>query len=135
MQTFEEIRQHLIKDYLVVHDEPFMLGLELTEPNSGRRQSVFVAELKGGDGRRFLRVETTIAPLGDHDPEKCLRVNLMLRVGYLAVGDLEGVPFLKMCENLGYAGLTDEWLDYIIQRVAGQGDGIENTLTEGEDWF
>lgn len=135
MHTFEEIRQHLIKHYDVVHDEPFMLGLELASRESGRRQSVFVAELKSSDGRRFLRVETTIAPLGNHDAEKCLRVNLMLRVGYLAVGDLEGVPFLKMCENMDYAALTSEWLDYVIQRVAGQGDGIENTLTEGEDWF
>lgn len=135
MQTFEEIRQHLIKHYAVVHDEPFMLGLELTNRESGRRQSVFAAELKSSDGRRFLRVETTIAPLGDHDPEKCLRVNLMLRVGYLAVGDLEGVAFLKMCENIAYPGMTPELLDYVIQRVATQGDGIENTLTEGEDWF
>ena len=71
----------------------------------GRRQSIFLAELKAGDGRRFLRVETPVVPLEDFDAEKCLRINLMQRVGYLAVGDLDGTPFIKLCENLPYASL------------------------------
>ena len=103
--------------------------------NTGRRQSVFLAELKSPDGKRFLRVETTVAPMADHNAEKCLRVNLMLRTGYLAVGDLEGLPFLKLCENMPYHCLTGDGLDYTIENIAELGDKIEVTLNKGGDWF
>ncbi len=135
MDTFAAIEQHVQARYDVVHDEPFMLGLEVKVGDSGRHQSVFLAELEGPDGRRFLRVETTVAPLGEHDPEKCLRVNLMLRIGYLAVGDLEGMPFLKLCENMAYRHLTTDALDYVIAHIAELGDKIEMTLNKGGDWF
>jgi hypothetical protein len=135
MDTFAAIEEHVKDHFDVVHEEPFMLGLEVPVGDSGRRQSVFLAELKSPDGKRFLRVETTVAPLADHDSEKCLRVNLMLRTGYLAVGDLEGVPFLKLCENMIYNNLTVEVLDYMIGHIAELGDKIEITLNKGGDWF
>ncbi len=135
MDTFAAIEEHVKANFDVVHEEPFMLGLEVPVGDSGRRQSVFLAELKSPDGKRFLRVETTVAPLSDHDAEKCLRVNLMLRTGYLAVGDMEGMAFLKLCENLIYNNLTVETLDYMIHHIAELGDKIEMTLNKGGDWF
>ncbi len=134
METFAALEAHVKAHHDVVHDEPFMLGLEVPV-GKDRHQSVFLAELKGSDGKRFLRVETTVAPLANHDPEKCLRVNLMLRTGYLAVGDMEGVAFLKLCENMLYNNLTTDALDYIIRHIAELGDKIEETLNKGGDWF
>lgn len=135
METFAAIEEYVKERYEVVHDEPFMLGLEMPVGDTGRRQSVFLAELKSPDGKRFLRVETTVAPLADHNAEKCLRVNLMLRTGYLAVGDLEGLPFLKLCENMPYHCLSADGLDYVIDNIADLGDKIEVTLNKGGDWF
>ena len=135
MDTFAAIEEYAKQHFAVVHEEPFMLGLEVPVGDSGRRQSVFLAELKSPDGKRFLRVETTVAPLADHDSEKCLRVNLMLRTGYLAVGDMEGVAFLKLCENMVYNNLTVDALDYMVHHVAELGDKIEVTLNKGGDWF
>ena len=135
METFAEITAHVKKRFNVVHQEKFVLGLEVPADSDGRRQGVFLAEIKDTDDRRVLRLETTVAPLADHDPEKVLRVNLMLRTGYLAVGDLEGVAFLKLCANLPYATLTTAALDYTIERLAVLGDGMEKTLTGGGDYF
>jgi len=135
METFAAIEEFVRDHWDVVLEEPFMLGLEVPVGDSGRRQSVFLAELKNQDGRRFLRIETPVAPLAEHSPEKCLRVNLMLRTGYLAVGDLEGVPFIKLCENMLYTPTLSEQLDYMIEHVADLGDKMEVTLNKGGDWF
>jgi hypothetical protein len=59
----------------------------------------------------------------------------MLRTGYLAVGDLEGVPFIKLCENMLYTPTLSEQLDYMIEHVADLGDKMEVTLNKGGDWF
>lgn len=134
MDTFAELRDHVVECFDVVHDEKFVLGIEV-QIGSRRRQSVFLAELKDSDDRRVLRLETTVGPLARHDPVKVLRVNLILRNGYLAVGDLEGVPFLKLCANLPFRHLTAESLDDHVKRLAQLGDEIEDTLTDGEDYF
>jgi hypothetical protein len=133
METFAEVRHHVMEHWELRIDEPFIVSFEYLFEASGRRQSMFLAELKTDDGRRVLRVETPIAPLAELAAEKCLRLNLTLRVGYLAVGDLDGVPYIKMCENLPYAFLGDQELDYVIQRVAGSADQMEQFLKEGED--
>lgn len=135
METFAELVAHVEQHFAVVHRDKFVLGLEVPVGETGRRQSLFLAELKDTDDRRVLRLETTIAPLADHDPEKALRVNLMLRTGYLAVGDLEGVAFLKLCENVSYTALTADLVDFLIRKLAVLGDGIEETLTGGGDYF
>jgi hypothetical protein len=114
-------------------DEPFILSFECPLDESGRLQSIFLAELQTSDGRRVLRVETPVVPLTDLDAEKCLRINLMQRVGYLAVGDLDGVPYIKMCENLPYAFLMDQELEYVIHHVARTADQMEQSLEPGED--
>lgn len=135
MNTFAEIQAHIAEQFRVVHEEPFMIAVEVPVGRSGRRQDVFVAELKNSDDRRILRLESNIAPLAEHQAEKCLRVNLMLRIGYLAVGDMDGVPFIKLCHNLTYDQIEEPALHYIIEHLAQLADNIEETLTDGEDLF
>ena len=133
METFSEIRNHMLGLYELKIDEPFIVSFEYPIDNSHRRQSMFLAELKTDHGRRVLRVETPVAPLSDLDAEKCLRINLTQRVGYLAVGDLDGVPYIKMCENLPYAFVHEQELDYVIRRVALAADRMEQFLEPGKD--
>ncbi|MBT8039353.1 MAG: hypothetical protein HKO85_08975 [Xanthomonadales bacterium] len=132
MDTFAEIRMHISELYELTTDEPFIVSFEFPV-NKGRRQSIFLAELETENGRRVLRVETPVAPLADLDSEKCLRINLMQRVGYLAVGDMDGVPYIKMCENLPYAFVGEDELDYTIRNVATTADKMEQYLEPGDD--
>jgi hypothetical protein len=133
METFAEIRKHIMDLYELRIDEPFIISFEYPIISSGRRQSMFLAELETSEGRRVLRVETPVAPLDDLDAEKCLRINLTQRVGYLAVGDLDGIPYIKMCENLPYAYVGEQELDYTISNVARSADNIEQFLEPGSD--
>jgi hypothetical protein len=133
METFTEVRDHVISRHAVQIDEPFLLGFEIVVGGRDRRQSVFLAELEASDGRRYLRVETPIVPLADFDAEKCLRINLMQRVGYLAVGDLDGTPYIKVCENMPYSSLNGDELDYVINTIAPFADRIERALEPGGD--
>lgn len=133
METFAEVRKHMMDLYELKIDEPFIISFEFPIDNSDRRQSIFLAELETEDGRRVLRVETPVAPLADLDAEKCLRINLTQRVGYLAVGDLDGIPYIKMCENLPYAFVGEQELDYTIRNVASTADNMERFLEPGDD--
>jgi hypothetical protein len=72
--------------------------------------------------------------LASFDAEKCLRLNLMLRNGYLAVGDLDGTPYIKMCENILYDFLDRKLLRRQIDRIARLADEIEKALAEGADF-
>jgi hypothetical protein len=133
METFSEIRNHMLDLHELKIDEPFIVSFEFPIDDGKRRQSMFLAELQTNDGRRVLRVETPVAPLANLDAEKCLRINLTQRVGYLAVGDLDGVPYIKMCENLPYAFVGEQELDYVIRRVALAADQMEQFLEPDED--
>ncbi|MEJ2383625.1 MAG: hypothetical protein P8Y54_04420 [Xanthomonadales bacterium] len=133
METFAEVRKHMGERFDLTTDEPFIVSFEYPIPDSERRQGVFLAEIQASDGRRVLRVETPVAPLEDLSAEKCLRINLTLRVGYLAVGDLDGVPYIKMCANLPYAFVGEQELEYTIRNVATTADHLEQYLEPGED--
>ena len=133
METFAEVRKHMMDLYELQIDEPFIISFEFPIEDSGRKQSIFLAELETERGRRVLRVETPVAPLADLDAEKCLRINLTQRVGYLAVGDMEGIPYIKMCENLPYAFVGEDELDYTIRNVAAVADSMEQFLEPGDD--
>ncbi len=135
MDTFARIAELASQHFKTVHEEKFMVGLEIPTGKHNRHQSVFLAELKDDDDHRYIRIETTVAPLANHDPVKALRINLMLRVGYLAVGDLESVPFLKLCANMAYRDMSEPALVQTIRRIAELGDEIEQALTHGGDWF
>jgi len=133
METFAEVRKHVMDHHKLFMDEPFQLGFECTMDGSNRKQSVFLAEIKSADNRRYVRVETLICPLEDFDAEKCLRINLVLRVGYLAVGDLESIAYVKMCANLAYASLDADELEYVISHIAPMADRMEQALeTHGD---
>lgn len=133
METFAEVRKHMMDMYELNIDEPFIISFEFPIEDSDRRQNIFLAELETERGRRVLRVETPVAPLADLDAEKCLRINLTQRVGYFAVGDMEGVPYIKMCENLPYAFVGEDELDYTIRNVAATADKMEEFLEPGDD--
>lgn len=133
MDTFAEVRNHVMQSNELGIDEPFIISFDYPVGDQGRKQGVFLAELKTNDGRRVLRVETPVVPLSDVGAEKCLRINLTLRVGYLAVGDLDGVPYIKLCENLPYAFLEGQELDYTVSHIAKLADQIEQMLEPGND--
>ena len=133
METFSEVRQHMMDLYELRIDEPFIISFEYRIGDGDRRQSIFLAELETSEGRRVLRVETPVAPLDDLDAEKCLRINLTQRVGYLAVGDLDSIPYIKMCENLPYAYVGEKELDYTIRNIALAADRMEQFLEPGTD--
>jgi len=133
VETFTEVRDYVSARYQLMIDEPFLLGFECPVGDEGRKQSIFLAEIKGDDGRRFLRVETPVVPLEDFDAEKCLRINLMQRIGYFAVGDLEATAFIKLCENMPYATLNGEQLDYVVSAIAPVADRFEQVLEYDSD--
>jgi len=133
METFAEVRQHVASKHDLIIDEPFLLCFESKVGNSDRRQSMFLAEVKASDGRRFLRVETPIAPLADLDPEKCLRINWIQRVGYLSVRDMEDTPFIMACENMPYATLAPSEIEYVVNTLARFADMLEEALEPGGD--
>lgn len=133
METFAEVRKHVIENHQLFIDEPFQIGFDYLIKGNHRKQSIFLAELKSSDNRRYLRVETLICPLEDFDAEKCLRINLIQRVGYLAVGDLEGTAYVKMCENLAYKSLNSDELEYVIAHVAPMADRMEQILEGNGD--
>ena len=56
METFAEVRKHVIDNHRLFMDEPFQLGFDLSIDDSDRKQSVFLAEFKSSDNRRYLRV-------------------------------------------------------------------------------
>ena len=133
METFAEVRHHIWENHKLFMDEPFQLAFDCPMDDGERTQAIFIAEIKASDNRRYLRVETLICPLSDFDAEKCLRINLILRVGYLAVGDLEGTPYVKMCENLPYSSLNGEELEYVISHLAPMADRMEQALESAGD--
>jgi hypothetical protein len=133
METFAEVRHHILENHTLIIDEPFQLAFDCPIEGGDRKQAIFIAELKATDNRRYLRVETLICPLEDFDAEKSLRINLILRVGYLAVGDLEGTAYVKMCENLPYSYLDGEELEYVIRQIAPMADRMEQALEPDND--
>ena len=133
METFAEVRAFVKERHELMIDEPFLLGFECPVGDEGRRQSIFLAEIKGEDGRRFLRVETLVVPLEDFDAEKCLQINYRQRVGYLSVDDLEGTMFIKLCENMRYTTLNGEELEYTINQIAPIADHFERVLEYDSD--
>ena len=133
METFAEVRDFVMERNDLMIDEPFLLGCECPVGDQGRRQSIFLAEIKAEDGRRFLRIETLVVPLEDFDAEKCLQINYRQRVGYLAVDDLEGTTYIKLCENMRYTTLDGEELEYTINQLAPIADHFEQVLEHDSD--
>jgi hypothetical protein len=130
VETFAEVREFIKESHDLVHDEPFIIGFEY-KLDGGRKQSMFVAELNAEDGHRYLRIETTVVPMERLPADKCMRLNQMQRVGYLAAGDLDGTPYVKMCENMAYRTLELEELKYVIKTLARDADRFEDIIGDG----
>lgn len=135
MQNFEQIRAHAAANFTVLANDPFLIAVELSLDQGTRRQNIYLAELQGEDGREYLRVSTSIAPITGVDARRALFFNWEQRVGYLALSDLDGVPYLHLCENRPYSTLSAAEVDRIVFEIGGLGDRMERTLSAGGDLF
>ncbi len=134
MQHFEAIRTHLNGKYPFRHNDPYLISFDVELP-TGRQQGIYLAELEDEGDRKFLRVSTPIGPLVGVDPRRCLRFNWEQRVGYLAVSDLDGSPYIHLCENRPYELLTAGELEGLIAELATLGDRLEQLVTHQADAF
>ena len=135
MQTFDQIRAHVLAHYAVRTDDAYLLGVELSLDQGARRLPIYLTEMQDDDGRHFLRVSTAIAPITGVDARRALHFNWEQRVGYLALSDLDGVPYLHLCENRPYASLTAAEIDRIVLEIGGLGDRMERSFSAGGDLF
>ena len=134
MQNFEQIRSHLAASgFHVTMQEPYVVCVELSLENGSRHQAIFLSELQDDDARCYLRVSTAVAPTTGIDCRRALAFNWESRVGYLSIGDLDGVPYLQLVENRPYTGLTPAEVDRLILEIGGMGDRMERALSAGGD--
>ncbi len=132
MQHFEAIRSHVGGRYALTHNAPYQIGFDVPLER-GRRQGIYLAEIEGERGRRYLRISTPIGPLARASAERCLRFNWEQRTGYFAVGDLDGEPWLHLCDNCPYAILDADELTRLIHELGTLGDRLEQMLHGGVD--
>ena len=134
MQNFEQIRSHLIASgYKLTLQEPFVLCVELSLAQGKRHQAIFLSEMQDDDGRDYLRVSTAIAPTTGLDARRALAFNRESRVGFLAIGELDGVPYLQLCENRPYDCLDAAEVDRLVLEIGGTGDEMERRMSAGGD--
>ena len=133
MQNFEQIRSAIQGQHNITVRDPYMICVELSLDQGSRHQSIFLAEIEDDDGRKYLRVSTVIAPMADVDARRMLDFNWHSRVGYMAVGELDSVPYLQLCENRPYDNLTASEVDRLILEIGGIGDNLERMLSPDAD--
>jgi len=134
MQNFEQIRSHLTASgYKLTLQEPFVLCVELSLAQGKRHQAIFLSEMQGDDGREYLRVSTALAPITGLDARRALAFNWESRVGFLAIGELDGVPYLQLCENRPYNCLDAAEVDRLVLEIGGTGDEMERRMSAGGD--
>ena len=132
MRHFEAVRSHVAARHALHHNDPYLISFDLPVKH-GRHQGIYLAELEGESDRRYLRVSTPIGPLAGTDPQRCLRFNWEQRTGYLAVADLDGSPYLHLCENRLYEFLDADELERVIGALGTLGDRLERVIASGED--
>lgn len=132
MHNFEDIRSHLASRQKLTQNQPFVISFDLALPE-GRVQSLFLADIETEDRRRVLRMSTPVAPLTSLPAEKCLRFNWAQRVGFLAVDDLDGTPYVHLCENRSYGTLSTRELDKVLSELGELADRLESLVSRGED--
>ena len=133
MQNFEQIRSAISSEHKITAREPYMVCVELSLDQGRRHQSIFLAEIEDDDGHKYLRVSTVVAPMTGLDARKMLAFNWQSRVGYMATGELDDVPYLQLCENRPYDTLTASEVDRLILEIGGVGDSLERVLSAGGD--
>jgi len=132
MQSFEDLRAHLGNHAGIVNSEPYLIAVDVALEGD-RNQGVFLADLENEDGSRILRISSPVAPLAAMDALRCLRFNWAQRVGFLAVGELDGRDYLHVCENRRYHALDGEEFDAVLIEIADLADRLESLLNEGRD--
>jgi hypothetical protein len=134
MQSFEQIRSHTGSLHSLHTNDPYLISFDVTLA-SGRHQGMYLAEMEDENGGKYLRISTPIGPFAGLDPTRCLRFNWEQRTGFLAVSDLDGSPYLHLCENRPYGLLTDDELDRVIAELGGLGDRMEQAISSGGDVY
>jgi hypothetical protein len=132
MRHFEAVRSHLGSQHELRHNDPYLISFDL-QLAQGRHQGIYLAELEDESGRRYLRVSTPIGPLAGTDPGRCLRFNWQQRTGFLAVADLDGAPYLHLCENRPYEILDDSELQRLVGELGSLGDQLEQAIASDGD--
>lgn len=136
-----------MRDFLAIHElleaegydirlqDDDMMCVELSLEQGRRHQAIFLSRLADEDGRRFLRVSTAVAPITGVDPRRALTFNWDSQVGYLAIGDLDGVPHLQLVENRPMDSLELDEVQRLVLEIGGLGDRMERSLSAGGDLF
>lgn len=132
MRHFEAVRSHIGSLHALRHNDPYLISFDL-ELGKDRYQGIYLAELEDESGRRYLRISTPIGPLAGIDPSRCLRFNWQQRTGFLAVTDLDGAPYLHLCENRPYAVLEHGELQRVVLELGVLGDELERIIAAGGD--
>lgn len=135
MHSFEQIRSHISAKHQLRINDPYLISFDLLLDSGTRHQGIYLSELDHEDGRKFLRISTPIGPLTGMDAKRCLRFNWEQRMGYLAVSDLDGSPYLQLCENRPYDNLVVEEIDLLIAEMGPLGDRMEQAISAGGDAF
>jgi len=135
MHSFEQIRSHISARHQLRINDPYLISFDLLLAGGSRHQGMYLSELDHEDGRKFLRISTPIGPLTGMDAKRCLRFNWEQRMGYLAVSDLDGSPYLQLCENRPYENLVVEEIDLLIGEMGPLGDRMEQAISAGGDAF
>jgi hypothetical protein len=134
VQSFEQIRSHTGSRHSLHTNDPYLISFDVTLA-SGRHQGMYLAEMEDENGGKYLRISTPIGPFAGLDGARCLRFNWEQRTGYLAISDLDGSPFLHLCENRPYSLLSEEELDRVIGELGALGDSMEQAISSGGDTF
>lgn len=132
MRHFEAVRSHIGSLHELRHNDPYLISFDL-QLAQDRFQSIYLAELEDELGRRYLRVSTPVGPLAGTDPIRCLRFNWQQRTGFLAIADLDGSPYLHLCENRPYEYLDQTELQRVVGELATLGDELEQLIISGDD--
>ncbi|MBS0591517.1 MAG: hypothetical protein JSR65_12890 [Proteobacteria bacterium] len=133
MHSFEEIRAHIASYHSLRINDPYLICFDLALEHGKRHQGLYLAELNDETGRAYLRISTPIGPLTGLDAKHCLRFNWEQRVGFLAVSDLDGSPYLHLCENRPYELLDAKEIEGLIRELGPLGDRLEQALSLGGD--
>ena len=132
MRHFEAVRSHIGSQHALRHNDPYLISFDL-ELSEDRHQGIYLAELEDEAERRYLRISTPIGPLAGTDPSRCLRFNWQQRTGFLAVADLDGSPYLHLCENRPYELLDSNELQRVVRELGTLGDQLEQIVVSGGD--
>lgn len=132
MRHFEAVRSHIGSQHELRHNDPYLISFDL-ELTRDRCQGIYLAELEDESGLRYLRISTPIGPLAGTDPNRCLRFNWQQRTGFLAVADLDGSPYLHLCENRPYEFLDSAELERVVRELGTLGDQLERVIAVGDD--